>query len=96
MAEQLSAFAGDKLDPYVAKIADRVVELMAQKTSISDKLKVETKNLIGLLKKHNKPVIRHQNVEFRIHHVKEKEELKVKNLKPVDGKKGKAKRSKAE
>jgi len=92
--EQTNAFADDKLDPYVAKVADRVIDLIVQKAEADDKLKVEKKNLIGLLKKFKKVQIQHRGMILNLKTVAEKDELTIKQLKPVDRKKSKAKRIK--
>lgn len=89
---QQSAFEGDGLDPQIAKVADRVVDLLVQKKSTDDSLKIQKRNLIGMLTKLKKTQIQHRNMMIKVKIRAEKEELTIKQLKPIDGQKQKAKR----
>jgi len=92
MTEQMEAFAKDKLDPKIAKMADKVVDLLVQKKETDDALKLWKKNLIKALHEHKKSMIRHHGMEIRVKVVSQKEELTIKQLKPVDGQKPKRRR----
>lgn len=91
---QTTAFEKDELDPQIAKIADRVVDLLVQKKTTDDSLTIQKKNLIGMLHKAKKTAIMHRGMQIKVKMVAEKEELTIKQLKPVDGQKSKAKRVK--
>lgn len=68
----------ENLDPEIVKIADRCVELEKEEKASKDKLNIQTKNLIGLMTKANKPRIRHGGYLFEISRSESKEKLKIK------------------
>jgi len=71
----------EESDPYIVKVADRVVELKTEKKRTDDKLEVEAKNLLGLMKKAGKPKIRHGGMIFELKETPGKETLKMKEEK---------------
>ena len=81
MPKQEQMFEDDKLDPEVAKVADRFIELVKAKKSVKEKFEVQQKNLIGMLNKIGKPRIRHQGCVIEIVHKDESESLKLKEEK---------------
>jgi hypothetical protein len=82
-------FKNDPLDPELAKVADRFIELTKEKKSVKDRFDIQAKNLTGLLKKAGKPRIRHAGVVIEIVHKDEADTVKLKAEKGTRMKKGK-------
>jgi hypothetical protein len=56
----------EKNDPEIVKVADRYIELRKEEKSTKEKLKVQEKNLIGLMQKATKNTLQHQGYTISI------------------------------
>ena len=78
MAQKQEKFFDEVNDPPLVRAADRVIELRSEKKSISGKLEMQEKNLVGLMRKANKEKIRHGGyvIQVRLSEAKSKISLK--------------------
>lgn len=83
MPEQESMFKDDHLDPAIAKVADRFIELTDERKSVKEKYEIQERNLMGMLKKAGLKKIRHAGRIIEINHKDESENLKIKEDKGV-------------
>jgi hypothetical protein len=49
----------EKQDPEIVRVADRYIELRKESKLVKEKLEIQEKNLIGLMRKATKPRIEH-------------------------------------
>lgn len=49
----------EKLDPPLVQSADRVIELRKEKLVVKERLEIQERNLVGLMRKANKSKISH-------------------------------------
>lgn len=85
--KQETMFEKDPLDPQLAKVADRYVELLIEKKRNKEAVEIQGKNLIGLMNKAKKLKIRHGGKVIELARVEERSKLKVKDQKPKKVKK---------
>ena len=78
--EQKALFEDDPLDPEVAKVADRYVELIGQRDSIKERLEVQQSNLAGMLKKIGRTQVRHKKHIIEIVH-KDEDKIRIRKVK---------------
>ena len=83
MPEQEPLFKDDELDPAIAKVADRFIELAEQRKTVKDQYEIQERNLMGMLKKAGLKKVRHAGVLIEINHKDESENLKIKIDKAV-------------
>lgn len=70
----------ENLDPEIVKTADRYIELRKDLKSTKEKLEVQEKNLIGQMRKANKPTIHHGGYTISVS-TDVKDKIKVKEPK---------------
>lgn len=82
MAKKQEKLFDEINDPPLVRAADRVIELREEKKSIDEKLEVQEKNLVGLMKKAKKEKIRHGGylIQVKLSEAKAKISLKQENL----------------
>lgn len=71
----------EKLDEPIVKAADRVIELRKEKAAVKERLEIQEKNLIGLMKKTNRSRIHHGGFIIEVSMTDPKEKLKFKEPK---------------
>jgi hypothetical protein len=79
----------DVNDPPLVRAADRVIELREEKKSMDEKLEVQEKNLISLMKKAKKEKIRHGGYLIQIKLSEAKAKISMKEENSSKTKKGK-------
>ena len=67
-------------DPEIVKIADRYIELRKEFKTTKEKLKIQEKNLVGLMRKATKPTIHHGGYTISVS-AEVKDKIKVKEPK---------------
>jgi len=80
--KQPNMFENDPLDPPLAKAADKVIELREESRTIKERLKIQERNLMGLMVKAKRPKIHHGGKIIEISQIEEKFKLKVTTPKP--------------
>ena len=89
MAKKQEKLFDEANDPPLVRAADRVIELREEKKSIDEKLEVQEKNLIGLMKRAKKEKIRHGGYLIQIKLSEAKAKISLKEENPSKSKKGK-------
>jgi len=89
MAKKQEKLFDEINDPPLVRAADRVIELREEKKSIEEKLDVQEKNLIGLMKKAKKEKIRHGGYLIQVKLSEARAKISLKEENPSKSKKGK-------
>jgi hypothetical protein len=71
----------DIADNLTANVADRVIDLTAELKVVKEKLEIQEKNLLGLLKKAKKIQVRHRGMLIKVKFTESKEKLVIKGKK---------------
>ena len=79
-AQQAQFFEEDPLDPAIAKVADRYVELIGQRDSLKERLEVQQRNLAGMFKKANITRVKHKKHITEVVH-KDTDKIRIKKVK---------------
>jgi hypothetical protein len=65
-------------DPKIVQVADRLIEIIDEVETLKEQKEVEEENLISLMKKAGKTIVRHGGRVFEIKETPSKQRIKVK------------------
>ena len=80
--KQGQLFKGDPLDPVIAKIADRYVELVEEKAAVKERLEIQERNLVGKLKEKKLLRVTHKGHILELAH-SEADKIHMKKVKEL-------------
>jgi len=89
MAKKQEKLFDEINDLPLVRAADRVIELREEKKTRNEKLEVQEKNLVGLMKKAKKEKIRHGGYLIQVKLSEAKAKISLKQENPSKTKKGK-------